>query len=78
MHESGWHSYCRNKRKLKNMKLLTTLLVGAAVAGVIYYIVDREGAEELLGDVKDAAQDAYDKMNEGLAGVKSKVSETLG
>jgi dsDNA-binding SOS-regulon protein len=60
------------------MKLLTTLLVGAAVAGVIYYIVDREGAEELLGEVKGAAQDAYDKMNEGLAGVKSKVSETLG
>lgn len=60
------------------MKLLTTLLVGAAVAGVIYYIVDREGAEELLGEVKDAAQDAYDKMNEGIANVNRKVSETIG
>lgn len=60
------------------MKLLTTLLVGAAVAGVIYYIVDREGAEELLGEVKDAAQDAYDKMNEGIASVNRKVSETVG
>ena len=59
-------------QKIIVMKLLTTILVGAAVAGVIYYLVDREGAEELLGEVSDAAKDAYGKMNDSLADVKQK------
>jgi hypothetical protein len=59
------------------MKLFATILAGAAVAGIIYYLIDKEGAEELLADAREAAKDAYDKMNEGLSDVTRKVSETM-
>ena len=40
--------------------LLATIVIGAAVAGVVYYLLDKEGAEELYTDLKDKAKGAYD------------------
>lgn len=40
-------------------KILLTVLIGAAVAGVVYYLYDKEGAEKMMGDIKDSATDAF-------------------
>ena len=45
-------------------KILLTVIIGAAVAGVLYYLYDREGAEKLMGDVKDAASDAFGQVKD--------------
>lgn len=47
--------------------LLTTLLVGAAVAGVVYYLKDNESVKKLIGDVKDKAEDAYGKISDNIS-----------
>jgi hypothetical protein len=50
-------------------KILLTVLIGAAVAGVVYYLYDKEGAEKMMGDIKDSATDAFGQ-------VKDKFSKT--
>lgn len=50
--------------------LLATIVIGAAVAGVVYYLLDKEGAEELYTDLKDKAKGAYDDAAEKIAGLK--------
>jgi hypothetical protein len=59
------------------MKLLSTIVLGAAVAGVIYYLLDKEGAEKLYSEVKDTAKDAYDKVNDQLGDLKKKASDSV-
>src|SRR5688500_13578494 len=59
------------------MKLLTTIVLGAAVAGVIYYLIDKEGAEELFSEVKDKAKDAYGKVNEEISNLKQKSTDSF-
>jgi hypothetical protein len=58
--------------------LITTILVGAAVAGLIYYLRDKEGAEKTLGEIRDAATDAYGKMTSKLGKVQDRVSDMAG
>jgi hypothetical protein len=55
--------------------LIATILVGAAVAGVIYYLVDREGAEDLLNNAKDSASNAFDKVKDSFGKVSGKVNQ---
>ncbi|HWJ27585.1 MAG TPA: hypothetical protein VNS32_13655 [Flavisolibacter sp.] len=58
-------------------KLLLTALAGAAVAGIVYYLIDEEGAKKMMGDIKDAASDAYNKMNDHWGKVETSVSDTV-
>ncbi|HEV7620135.1 MAG TPA: YtxH domain-containing protein [Flavisolibacter sp.] len=50
-------------------KILLTVIIGAAVAGVVYYLYDREGAEKLMADVKDAASDALEQITDHISKV---------
>lgn len=47
-------------------KILLGALVCAAVAGVVYYLYDKEGATDKLSDLKDKATDAFDKVKDGI------------
>ena len=43
--------------------IIKSLLIGAAVAGVIYYLKDNEQVKKALGKAKDAANDAFGRIN---------------
>lgn len=58
-------------------KILLTALAAGAVAGIVYYLIDEEGAKKMMGNIKDAATDAYDKMNEHWGKVEKNVSDTV-
>lgn len=58
-------------------KVLLTVLVGAAVAGVVYYLLDEEGAKKLATNIKDAATDAYDKVSESLGKAKNQAADAM-
>lgn len=47
---------------MKNL-LIAATVVGAAAAGVILYMRNRDRADEALANVKDAAKNAYRKMD---------------
>jgi hypothetical protein len=55
-------------------KFFLTVLVGAAVAGVVYYLYDREGAEKLMGNVKDATTDAFGKITDKFSKTQDQMS----
>lgn len=57
-------------------KFFLTVLVGAAVAGVVYYLYDKEGAEKLMGNVRDAATDAFDKASSKFTKAADGVSKS--
>jgi hypothetical protein len=57
--------------------ILIAALVGVAVAGVIYYLNDREGAEKLMGDIKDNATDAFNKISGNLGKMKEKADGVM-
>lgn len=57
--------------------ILVAALVGVAVAGVIYYLNDREGAEKLMGDIKDNASDALSKITDSFGKVKEKADGVM-
>jgi|GraSoiStandDraft_46_1057282.scaffolds.fasta_scaffold2388574_1 hypothetical protein len=59
-------------------KVLLTVLIGAAVAGVVYYLYDKESAEKLMGDVKDAASDAFNNVKDRFNKASDNVSNTYG
>lgn len=42
-------------------KILLGALIGAAVAGVVYYVYHTEEVDNQLGNLKDKASDALDK-----------------
>lgn len=58
--------------------IVTTLLIGAAVAGAIYYFLDKEKAEEILSDLKDKAKNAYDEASGHLAGLRKEANGVAG
>ena len=49
-------------------------VLGAVVAGALYYFLDREGAEELMSDLKDKAKNAYDEASEQIAGLTKEMN----
>jgi uncharacterized protein YdbL (DUF1318 family) len=59
-------------------KILLTVLIGAAVAGVVYYLVDEEGAKKVMGNIKDAATDAYDQIGKKFGKVTDDVNSAMG
>jgi hypothetical protein len=48
-------------------KILIGALVCAAVAGVVYYVVNQEEVNEQLGSLKDKASDALGKAKNKFA-----------
>ncbi len=54
--------------------IIATLLIGAAVAGALYYFLDKEEAEELFSDLKDKAKGVYDDATERVAGIRKEVN----
>ena len=56
---------------------LTLLIVGAAVAGIVYYLKDNEDVQDLLGKAKDKASDALGSLKENYNGVAKKAASTI-
>lgn len=57
--------------------VLTTLLIGAAVAGVVYYFRDNENVRKVLDDVKDKANDAYGRVSESIRNTVNQGSDAV-
>jgi hypothetical protein len=59
--------------------IIKSLLIGAAVAGVIYYLKDNEQVKKALGKAKDVANDTLGKINWDKAGrrVANSVAEQV-
>jgi len=58
--------------------IVTTLLIGAAVAGALFYFLDREKAEEVFSDIKDRARTAFDEAGQQVGGMKKEVNDMVG
>lgn len=48
-------------------KIILGILVGAAVAGIVYYLNDPEEAKSKLDDLKNKANDAFDSAKDYLS-----------
>jgi hypothetical protein len=62
-----WHDHCftihePNQRVMKKI-IIAASLVGTAVAGAFWLMKNRNRAESALNDIKDAARNAYRKMD---------------
>ncbi len=55
--------------------LLTAAAVGAVIAAMIVY-VDRKNRP--INRVSDAAEDAYDTMNEGIGSIERRAQHAMG
>ena len=55
--------------------LLTVAIIGVAIAGIILYNEERNKPENRI---KDAAEDAYDTMNEALGSVERPMQHAMG
>jgi hypothetical protein len=49
-------------------RILLGTIVAAAVAGVVWYLIDEEGFLDTVDDVRDKADGAYGKVKERFAG----------
>ena len=56
---------------------LTLLVVGAAVAGLVYYLKDNEDVQDFIGKAKDKASDALDTLKDNYGSVAKKASATI-
>lgn len=45
-------------------KILLGALVAAAVAGVVWYLIDEEGFLDTVDDARDKADEAYSKVRD--------------
>jgi hypothetical protein len=54
-------------------KILLGVLIGAAVAGAIYYYYNQEDVNEQLGDLKNKASDALGKVKDTIGKTKNTV-----
>ena len=61
----------------KMKKILLGALVCAAVAGVVYYLNNPEKVNEQLGDLKDKASDAFDKVKDSLGKTQKSAAEAV-
>ena len=59
---------------MKSM-LLAVLVVGAAVAALIVY---NEEQRKPQNRIKNAAEDAYDTMNEAIGSIERPLTNTMG
>jgi len=57
-------------------KILVGALVCAAVAGIVYYLNDPEKFNEKVGDLKNKADDALNKVKSGLSKAEKEMRST--
>ena len=50
-------------------KVLLSVTIGIAVAGVVYFLYDKEDAEKLMADIKNAASDALGQITDHFSSV---------
>ena len=55
--------------------LLTVAIVGAAIAGLLLYL---ENQDRPANRIEDAAEDAYDTMNEAIGSVERPMQHAMG
>jgi hypothetical protein len=58
-------------------KIVLGALIAAAVAGVVWYLVDEENFKETFDDLKDKADDAYGKVKDKFDRHKEEMAETM-
>jgi hypothetical protein len=58
-------------------KIVLGALIAAAVAGVVWYLVDEENFKETFDDLKDKADDAYGKVKDKFDRHKEEMTETM-
>lgn len=56
---------------------LTLLVVGAAVAGLVYYLKDNEDVKDFVGKAKDKASDALGSLKDNYNGMAKKATSTI-
>ncbi len=56
--------------------LITATIVGAAIAGIILYNRNKNSGE--TKQIKNAAKDAYDTMNDGIGKVERNTMHSMG
>lgn len=56
---------------------LTLLVVGAAVAGLVYYLKDNEQVQDFIGKAKDKASDTLDTLKDNYNGVAKKATSAI-
>jgi len=61
---------------MKNL-VIATVIVGAAVAGLLLYLRDQTGVRGQINDVEDAADDAYKTMNKHIGKVERTFDHAL-
>ncbi|GAC1426605.1 MAG: hypothetical protein NVS1B13_14140 [Flavisolibacter sp.] len=58
-------------------KILLVALIGAAVAGVVYYLNDPEKFADTVDDLKDKAGDAFDKAKKTFSKSEDKFKSAV-
>ncbi len=53
-------------------KIWLSISIGLAVAGVVYFLYEKEDAEKLMGDIKNAASDAIGQITHHFSSVGEK------
>ncbi|MER3463557.1 MAG: hypothetical protein C4329_03180 [Chitinophagaceae bacterium] len=56
---------------------LTLLIVGAAVAGLVYYLKDNEDVQGFIGKAKDKASDTLDSLKDNYNSIAKKATSTV-
>ncbi len=57
--------------------IIAASVLGTAAAGVFWYMKNRQRADQALNDVKDAARNAYHKLNHKAKKMSSRAQESL-
>jgi gas vesicle protein len=57
--------------------LITTAIVGAAAAGLYFYLQSTEEGRETLKDLSDKGRDAFDKAKEGFEDWRKKADNAM-
>lgn len=68
-----------DEKKFITMKKLfiASLIAGAAVVGLLYYLQDTFGEKKTADEIGDAAEDTYDTMNKHIGRVERKFDHAL-
>jgi hypothetical protein len=58
-------------------KILVGALVAAAVAGVVWYLIDEEGFLDTVDDIRDRADETVGKVKERFARTGDEMPEAM-
>ncbi len=66
------------KTQIMKKAFLAALITGLVAGAVLLYLTNRTPEEKTADDVEDAAEDAYDTMNEHIGKVEKATEQALG